>query len=92
MKQKYGADIFERYVQSYNIPQPKKKTKQISKTLTKNTKRGIKRVPINKTKTYYTKPPPPKPIKPLNAPSGTTKDGVIYGGADVYVVPMVIDG
>ena len=47
MKQKYGADIFERYVQSYNIPQPKKKTKQISKTLTKNTKRGIKRVPIN---------------------------------------------
>ena len=45
-------------------------------------------------KTYYTKPKPPKPIKPLNAPRGTTGDGVIYGdpGLDVVAVPVIIDG
>ena len=94
MKRKYGPQVWERYVQSYNIPQPIKKQKRIQKTKTKSTKSGTKTIPIDKMKTYWTKPKPAKPIKPINAPQGTTRDGVIYGdpGLDVVALPVIIDG
>ena len=93
MTRTYGDNIFERYVQSYNIPQPVRKEKQIKKTKTKRKRNGAtKLIPINKTKVYYTKPKP-RPIKPINAPENYTRNGVIYAGSDVDMahMPLLID-